>query len=93
MDGLPTREGQFCAAPICLLYVNGSDQLVPIAIQLKQVPGEDNPVFLPSDNWIDWILAKIYYQSASTQVNNYSILCNLNVHQHKRLLLGNTNCK
>ena len=70
MDGLPTREGQYCAAPICLLYVNGSDQLVPIAIQLKKKPGEDNPIFLPSDNWIDWLLAKIYYQSASTQVSH-----------------------
>ena len=84
MDGLPTREGQFCAAPIGLLYVNGSDQLVPIAIQLKQVPGEDNPIFLPSDNWIDWILAKIYYQSASTQVNIYST-CNLIINVHHEL--------
>ena len=70
LDGLSTREGHYCAAPICLLYVNGSDQLVPIAIQLKQKPGEDNPIFLPSDNWIDWLLAKIYYQSAQTQVSN-----------------------
>ena len=69
MDGLPTREGQYCAAPICLLYVNGSNQLVPIAIQLKQKPGEDNPIFFPSDGWIDWLLAKIYYQSASLQVS------------------------
>ena len=69
MDGLPTREGQYCAAPICLLYVNGSDQLVPIAIQLKQKSGKDNPIFLPSDGWIDWLLAKIFYQSASGQVS------------------------
>ena len=68
MDGLPTRNGQYCAAPICLLYVNGKDQLVPIAIQLKQEPAEDNPIFLPSDEWIDWLLAKIYYQSAHAQV-------------------------
>ena len=68
MDGLPTREGQYCAAPICLLYVNGSGQLVPIAIQLQQKPGKENPIFLPSDGWIDWLLAKIYYTSASCQV-------------------------
>ena len=68
MDGLPTREGQYCAAPICLLYVNGSGQLVPIAIQLQQKPGKENPIFLPSDGWIDWLLAKIYYTSASSQV-------------------------
>ena len=72
MDGLPLKEGHHCAAPMCLLYVNGSNQLVSIAIQLKQQPGETNPIFLSTDNWIDWLLAKIYYQSAQTQV--YSIV-------------------
>ena len=70
MDGFQhVHEREYCAAPFCLLYVNGSDQLVPIAIQLKQKPGDDNPIFLPSDNWIDWLLVKIYYQSASLQVS------------------------
>ncbi len=68
LDGLPCREKYYCPAPICLLYVNGSDQLVPIAIQLKQQPAEDNPIFLPGDNRIDWLLAKIYYQNAHAQV-------------------------
>ena len=69
MDNITTREGQYCAAPICLLYVNGENQLVPIAIQLKQEASEDNPIFLPSDHLIDWLLAKIYYQSAHSQVS------------------------
>ncbi len=68
MDGLATREGYFNCAPMCLLYANGSNQLVPIAIQLKKLPGEDNPIFLPTDNLVDWTLAKIYYQSAHSQV-------------------------
>ena len=70
MDGLPTQEGQYCAAPIFLLYVNGDNQLVPIAIQLKQKAGEENPIFLPSDHLMDWLLAKIYYQSANLQVSD-----------------------
>ena len=65
MDGLPCRKGCYCAAPICLLYVNGANKLVPIAIQLKRDSG---PVFLPSDDWFDWVLAKIYYRSADAQV-------------------------
>lgn len=69
MKELPTREGQHCAAPICLLYVNGDNQLVPIAIQLEQEAREDNPIFLPSDHLVDWLLAKIYYQSAHLQVS------------------------
>lgn len=67
MDGLTCQPGWYCAAPICLLYVNKKRQLVPIAIQLKQKPGSDNPIFYPSDHWPDWLLAKLYYQSASTQ--------------------------
>ena len=68
MDGLPCREGYYCAAPICLLYVNLAKQLVPIAIQLKKTPGADNPIFLPTDNWFDWVLAKIYFRNADAQV-------------------------
>ncbi|KAL5471056.1 hypothetical protein EMCRGX_G029132 [Ephydatia muelleri] len=67
MDGITCQPGWYCAAPICLLYVNKKKQLIPIAIQLKQKPGSDNPIFYPTDNWADWLLAKLYYQSASTQ--------------------------
>ena len=73
MDGLKTRAGQYASAPICLLYVNSSKQLVPIAIQLRQgVREEDrkepNPVFLPSDFLNVWQLAKAYYRNAHGQV-------------------------
>lgn len=68
MDGLTTREGNYNVAPLLLLYVNGSNQLVPIAIQLQQQPGNSNPIFLPTDNWLDWMLAKMYYRLAHSQV-------------------------
>ncbi len=73
MDGLPTRANHYAPAPLCLLYVNSSNQLVPIAIQLKQglreeEKGRPNPIFLPTDNYYDWLLAKIYYQSIHGQV-------------------------
>ena len=73
MDGLTPRKGCFVPAPICLLYVNSSDKLVPIAIQLKQAKADTNPIFLPSDHWIDWMTAKIYYQSSHSQVLYYCI--------------------
>ena len=75
MDGLKTKEGYYTCAPTCLLYVDGAKCLVPIAIQLKKQPGEDNPIFLPSDNLIDWVLAKIYYQNANTQVCYDKVNC------------------
>ena len=68
MDGLHCKDGNFCTAPLCLLYVDSADRLVPIAIQLYKVPSKTNPVFLPSDNWIDWIMAKTYFFSALAQV-------------------------
>ena len=76
MDGLPCREGCYCAAPICLLYVNKAMKLVPIAIQLKKIPGPKNPIFLPSDCWFDWVLAKIYFRSADAQVH-YNSTCSI----------------
>ena len=41
---------------------------MPIAIQLMRDPGPDNPIFLLSDSWFEWLLAKIFYRSADTQV-------------------------
>ncbi|XP_038841302.1 hydroperoxide isomerase ALOXE3-like [Salvelinus namaycush] len=54
----------FLAAPLCLLYMTPEDKLMPIAIQLKQDPGKDNPIFLPTDSKYDWLLAKIFVRSA-----------------------------
>ncbi|XP_072306319.1 polyunsaturated fatty acid lipoxygenase ALOX8-like [Eucyclogobius newberryi] len=44
----------------CLFYLNSDEQLKPIAIQLHQLPAEDNPIFLPSDSESDWLLAKMF---------------------------------
>ena len=73
MDGVPARRVCFVPAPICLLYVNSNDDLVPVAIQIRQGVREEeegipNPIFLPGDNWMDWLLAKIYYQTSHGQV-------------------------
>uniref|UniRef100_A0A3P8V726 Arachidonate 5-lipoxygenase b, tandem duplicate 3 n=1 Tax=Cynoglossus semilaevis TaxID=244447 RepID=A0A3P8V726_CYNSE len=55
---------QYIAAPICLLYKNALNKIMPIAIQLGQTPGEDTPIFLPTDCQYDWLLAKIWVRSA-----------------------------
>ncbi|KAK7901301.1 hypothetical protein WMY93_018070 [Mugilogobius chulae] len=54
---------QYIAAPMCLLYKNLRNKIMPIAIQLGQTPGEDNPIFLPTDAKYDWLLAKIWVRS------------------------------
>ncbi|XP_041864674.1 hydroperoxide isomerase ALOXE3 isoform X2 [Melanotaenia boesemani] len=69
LDGLPANiingKEAYLSAPLCLLHLNQQSQLVPIAIQ--QMPGPQNPVFLPSDSTADWLLAKIWVRSADFQ--------------------------
>ncbi|XP_028640217.1 arachidonate 15-lipoxygenase B isoform X3 [Grammomys surdaster] len=61
---------QFSAAPMTLLYQSsGSGPLLPIAIQLKQTPGPDNPIFLPSDDKWDWLLAKTWVRNAEYSIH------------------------
>uniref|UniRef100_A0A8C5NG46 Arachidonate 5-lipoxygenase-like n=1 Tax=Gouania willdenowi TaxID=441366 RepID=A0A8C5NG46_GOUWI len=60
---------QYLAAPICLLYKNTQNKIVPIAIQLSQTPGKDAPIFLPSDAHYDWLLAKIWVRSSDFQIH------------------------
>ncbi|XP_066549511.1 polyunsaturated fatty acid 5-lipoxygenase [Amia ocellicauda] len=60
---------QYLAAPICLLYNNLQNKMLPIAIQLGQTPGDDNPIFLPSDAKYDWILAKIWVRSSDFHIH------------------------
>ncbi|XP_076150077.1 hydroperoxide isomerase ALOXE3-like [Alosa pseudoharengus] len=68
LAGLPVPvingKQQYITAPLCLLYKNPEDKLLPIAIQLNQEPSQDNPVFLPSDPEYDWLLAKLYVRNA-----------------------------
>ncbi|XP_061693848.1 polyunsaturated fatty acid 5-lipoxygenase-like isoform X3 [Syngnathoides biaculeatus] len=66
-NGTDPRTPQYMTAPICLLYKNTQNEILPIAIQLGQTPGEDNPIFLPTDGEYDWLLAKIWVRSSDFQ--------------------------
>ncbi|XP_069502553.1 polyunsaturated fatty acid lipoxygenase ALOX15B-like isoform X1 [Ambystoma mexicanum] len=69
MEGLRANvlngKQQYMAAPLCLFYRTPKDEVIPLAIQLNQTPGSETPLFLPSDNEWDWILAKIWVRSTS----------------------------
>ncbi|XP_063806749.1 arachidonate 12-lipoxygenase, 12R-type-like [Pseudophryne corroboree] len=74
LQGVPANKSingkqQYMVAPMCLLWENPQDQLVPIAIQLAQTPGENAPIFLPSDSVADWLLAKMWVRNSEFQVH------------------------
>ncbi|XP_028273970.1 arachidonate 15-lipoxygenase B-like isoform X2 [Parambassis ranga] len=61
-------KNQYLMAPLVLLH-HTDEKLKPVAIQLKQTPAEDNPVFLPSDSEYDWLMAKMFVRSAEFHVH------------------------
>ncbi|XP_068583384.1 LOW QUALITY PROTEIN: polyunsaturated fatty acid lipoxygenase ALOX15B-like [Cebidichthys violaceus] len=69
LDGIKTNiingKKQYLMAPLVLLHKTPDDQLMPVAIQLKQIPADDNPIFFPTDTTeYDWLTAKIFVRSA-----------------------------
>uniref|UniRef100_A0A8C5PUK5 Lipoxygenase domain-containing protein n=1 Tax=Leptobrachium leishanense TaxID=445787 RepID=A0A8C5PUK5_9ANUR len=73
LEGIPTNtingKKQYLAAPLCLLWKSLQDYLIPIAIQLGQQPGPENPIFVASDSEWDWTIAKIWVRYAEVQVH------------------------
>ena len=64
LEGVPCKNNRVLCCPFALFYRRKGGELVPIAIQLFQQPGEENPVFLPSDPEYTWMLAKMFYNNA-----------------------------
>ncbi|XP_018018498.1 allene oxide synthase-lipoxygenase protein, partial [Hyalella azteca] len=67
LENLPCKDGRILAAPVALFYVDKSKHLVPIAIQLMQNKGPNNPVYTPADPPNTWLLAKMFYNNAEAQ--------------------------
>lgn len=65
----PQDTGRYLANPIVMFYVRTSGDLVPIAIQLQQKPGPDNPIWTPSDSALDWLLVKMFIKSADSHTH------------------------
>ncbi|CAN9510321.1 unnamed protein product [Ophioblennius macclurei] len=86
LDGLQTNmingKKQYLTAPLVLFHKTPDDKLKPIAIQLKQTPADDNPIFFPTDAEYDWLMAKIFVRSADFTEHQ------LNVHLLRTHLLA-----
>jgi len=58
------KEGRFLSSPILLLYVNGQEKLIPLAIQLRTTDPYDPekcPILTPLDPEPEWLLAKMFF--------------------------------
>eukprot|EP00092_Neocalanus_flemingeri_P065524 GFUD01079698.1.p1 GENE.GFUD01079698.1~~GFUD01079698.1.p1 ORF type:complete len:1168 (+),score=312.67 GFUD01079698.1:40-3543(+) len=73
LDGISTGtyEDQklFLAVPMVLFYLPPNEKLIPVAIQLGQLPGTDFPIWTPNDTREDWLLAKFWFRNADAQVS------------------------
>jgi len=56
-------------SPLVLFYLRPSQELVPIAIQLGQLPGSDCPIWTLNDDAEDWLWAKMWVGSAIGQAS------------------------
>ncbi|XP_012709472.2 polyunsaturated fatty acid lipoxygenase ALOX15B [Fundulus heteroclitus] len=76
LDGVKANivngKQQYLVAPLVLLHKTPDDKLMPIAIQLKQTPAKDNPIFLPTDSEWDWLLAKTFVRNADFNLHQLS---------------------
>ncbi|XP_055894547.1 allene oxide synthase-lipoxygenase protein-like isoform X2 [Biomphalaria glabrata] len=66
LDGLPVKQNMTLCAPIALFFGDISGQLRPVAIQLFQKPGSNNPIFTPSCPSLTWTLVKMWYNNADS---------------------------
>lgn len=76
LDGVETNvingKEQYLMAPLILFHKTPDNKLMPIAIQLKQTPADDNPIFLPT-NSDDWLMAKMFVRSADFHEHEYNV--------------------
>jgi len=63
VGGIEVKNG-YLAVPITLFYINKLGQLLPLAVQLEQEPGDNVPIFTPKDPYWLWTTVKAYVQSA-----------------------------
>ncbi|XP_066267927.1 allene oxide synthase-lipoxygenase protein-like [Branchiostoma lanceolatum] len=70
------------AAPIALFHVNSKGHFVPVAIQLYQGPGPDNPIWTPDDGEYEWMLAKLFLRNSDAQIH-----LNISLYLHSHLLM------
>jgi len=70
---LPSKNEARCCPAMALLYVNQSDDFVPIAIQLERNNRQYLHIAAQDDyqSQVDWMLAKMYYRCSLTSYHEW----------------------
>ena len=71
IEGSPGSDGfqKYLYAPLALFAVDRATlELRPVAIQCKQIPGPDNPIFTPDDGH-NWLIAKTIVEIADGNIH------------------------
>ncbi|XP_050721604.1 allene oxide synthase-lipoxygenase protein-like isoform X2 [Eriocheir sinensis] len=66
-DNLKCKDDRELCSPLALFYLQKNNELMPVAIQLKQKKGPENPVYTPKDPPNTWLVAKMFYNNAEAQ--------------------------
>ena len=62
------KDKRYIEPAMGLFYLRNNGDIVPIAIQLGQNPGKNNPIWTPLlDTEWDWLMAKLWLRCADTQ--------------------------
>ncbi len=68
-NGIYPHGPKYVYAPLALFAIEKKSRaLVPVAIQCKQTPAADNPIFTPGDGY-NWLLAKTIVEIADGNVH------------------------
>ena len=63
---------KYLYAPLALFVITGpKKELLPVAIQIKQKPAADNPIFTPNDGY-NWLIAKTIVETADGNIHEAS---------------------
>jgi arachidonate 15-lipoxygenase len=63
---------KYLYAPLALFVISKSTrELLPVAIQCKQKPAADNPIFTPNDGY-NWLIAKTIVETADGNIHEAS---------------------
>jgi hypothetical protein len=74
------KDKRYVKPAMGLFYLKKNDDMVPIAIQLSQQPGESNPIWTPlQDTEWDWIMAKLWLRCADSQYHQVNVISTRNV--------------